>query len=201
MLMNKTLSIIAYRSQISSVRYLFGNILQADQVSKVCTKQSITKFKVSLSMLHLLDNASQSVLGNYCLNRPRLYPHLLSFSLNSYSSPLWDSLPVWLHREFSYHFADYILLRRTFKPLLISFQKTDCPFPSHPSSCGSSLSSPSSKMNTWRRTLCYRLSFTHDLCRNINISSCLLEIFCLGQPPIISAWSSHDVASETICEN
>lgn len=88
----------------------------------------------------------------------------------------------------------------TFKPLLISFQKPDCPFPSQPSSCGSSLSSPSSKTNAWRCTLCCRLSFTRDLCRNDNISSCL-EIFCLKQSPMISAWSNLDVASEITCEN
>lgn len=45
------------------------------------------------------------------------------------------------------------------------------PFPSHPSCWGSSLSLPSSMINTWRCTLCYRLSFTRALHRNINISS------------------------------
>lgn len=150
-------------------------------------------------MLHLLDNAYESVLGNYCLTGP-VYIHIYCH-LAWTATSLWDSRPVWLEREFSHHFADCTLLKRTFKPLLISCQKTDCPFSSQPSSRGSSSSSLFSKMSAWRFTLCYRLGFTHDLCRNTNISSCLLEIFCLRQPPIILAWSHHDVASEITCEN
>lgn len=138
-------------------------------------------------MLDLLDTVSESVLGNYCLNRASLYPHLLSFSLNSYFSSLWDSLPACIYREQSYHCPDYTSLMWTFKPLLISFHKTDAPFPNPPSSCGASLSSPFSKVNAQSCTLCSRSSFTCALHRSINISSCLLEIPCLRQLPIISA--------------
>ena len=149
-------------------------------------------------MLNPLNIVSESIPVNYCPNRASLYPHLLSFKLEQVLLSGIHYPCVFIPK--SYLFPDYTLLTWTFKPLWVSLHKTDTSLPDHPSSSGSSLSSPFLKVDAQSCTPCSRLSFIL-LCLSINISSYLLEIPHLRQPSIISAWPNHNVASQFFHEN